>query len=409
MFGKAKKWTSPLVRALRIRRKRLERFLIVAILFLLFMPGSQAQNKELTLNGYVKDLFMLYNPEQRLPGTDKDLLTLNTVHNRLNLRWYASEKFTAVVEMRNRIMSGSMIKDFPQYQDIIDVNKDFFDLSFVPAEGNGWFVHSVIDRAYLDWTEGKWQVTLGRQRINWGINLVWNPNDVFNTFSYFDFDYEERPGTDAVSLKYYTGQTSSAELVYKVADNTDEMALAGRYRFSKWNYDFQAIGGWVGPDLILGAGWAGDIRGGGFRGEITHYFPRESDSEDATVASVSGDYTLPNSLYLHAGLLFNSHGKTGKADGLDPLFNQDLSSKYLSFARYSLFGQVSYPVTPLLQADLSGIVNPSDGSFYLGPALTYSLHTDLEFMLTGQFFFGEDGSEFGNIGQLYYGRIRWSF
>lgn len=383
----------------------------VFILLLFLTVGVQAQNKDLTLNGYVKDLFMLYEPEQSITGMDKTFLTLNTIHNRLNLRWYASEKLTAVIEMRNRILSGSLIADYPQYKDVIDTNKDYFDLSFVPLDQGSWFIHSMIDRAYVDWTSGKWQVTLGRQRINWGINLVWNPNDVFNTFSYFDFDYEERPGSDAIAGRYYTGMTSSAELVYKLGDNPNEMALAGRYRFSKWNYDFQAIGGWVGPDLILGGGWAGDIKGGGFRGELTHYFPRENDSgsEEATVISVSGDYTFPSALYLHSGILYSSHGTTGKAGGVDPLFNQNLSSKYLSLARYALFGQISYPFTPLLNADLSGIINPCDGSCYVGPSFSYSLQNNLELMLTSQFFFGSDGSEFGDIGQLYFARLRWSF
>jgi len=234
---------------------------------------------------------------------------------------------------------------------------------------------------------------------------------VFNSFSYFDFDYEERPGTDAVRVQYYTGMTSSAELVYKLGRHADEMALAGLYHFTRWNYDFQLMGGWVGKDMVIGGGWAGDIAGGGFRGEISHFMPREgrTDSETATVASVSGDYTFSNSLYLHASVLYNSHGKTGKAGGIDPFFNNELSSKYLSFAKYSLFGQVSYPITPLLSSNLTGIANPSDGSFYLGPAFTYSLHDNLELMLTGQLFFGDEGSEFGDIGQLLFARLKWSF
>ena len=42
-------------------------------------------------------------------------------------------------------------------------------------------------------TEG-FIATAGRQRINWGQTFVWNVNDVFNAYSYFDFDYKERPG-----------------------------------------------------------------------------------------------------------------------------------------------------------------------------------------------------------------------
>lgn len=383
---------------------------IFILLLSLSLPGM-ARERNWTLNGYVKDLFMYYQPEQQMPGMDLDKLVTNTIHNRFNFKWYTNKQLTAAIEIRNRIISGSLVKKIPDYQSIIDVDNGFFDLSFIPFEGKSWFIHSMIDRAYLDWTSGKWQIRAGRQRINWGINSVWNPNDVFNSFSYFDFDYEERPGSDVLRLQYYMGMTSSAELVYKLGEHEKEMALAGLVRFSQWDYDFQFIGGWVGEDWVIGGGWAGDIHGGGFRGEITRFIPREknSKSQKATIASISGDYTFPNSIYIHASALYNSHGKSGKAGGLDPLFSDNLSAKYLSFAKHSLFGQIAYPITPLFNGNFSGIINPGDGSFYFGPSLTYSLQNNLELMLTGQLFFGDEGSEFGDIGQLVFGRLKWSF
>ena len=94
---------------------------------------------------------------------------------------------------------------------------------------------------------------------------------------------------------------------------------------------------------------------------------------------------------------------------MNVLFNPEMSAKQLSFARYSLFGQVSKPITPLFSGSFSGIVNPSDGSFYVGPAFTYSLLNNLELMLTSQLFFGDAGTEFGDIGQIAFGRLKWSF
>jgi len=185
--------------------------------------------------------------------------------------------------------------------------------------------------------------------------------------------------------------------------------LAGMYRFAKWDYDFQFIGGQAGDDWVLGGGWSGDIRGAGFRGEITHFEPRNDQSIRATVASVSADYTFPNSWYIHGSFLYSSNGKTGKAGGMNVLFNPDMSAKQLSFARYSLFGQVSKPITPLLSGSFSGIINPSDGSFYVGPAFAYSVLNNLELMLTSQLFFGDSGTEFGDIGQIAFGRLKWSF
>ncbi len=367
------------------------------------------QERKITVAGYVKELYMLYSPENPIPGIDQDYLTTHVIHNRLNLKWYASSKLTTVVEMRNRLMFGNLVNEFPGYQSIVDVDKGFVDLSWISAQSNNWFLHSMIDRAYLDYTSGKWQLRIGRQRVNWGVNLVWNPNDIFNAFSYFDFDYEERPGTDAVRIQYYPGTTSSAELVYKPGRDHVSSALAAMYRFSKWDYDYQFMGGQSGNDWILGGGWSGDIRGAGFRGELTHFEPRNNRSTRATVASVSADYTFKNSWYIHASVLFNSAGKTGKAGGMDLLFNPDMSAKHLSFARYSLFGQVSKPITPLFSGSVSGIVNPLDGSFYFGPAITYSLLNNLELMLAGQIFLGGSGTEFGDIGQLAFGRLKWSF
>lgn len=380
------------------------------LILMMFVPlQAFVQESKVSLNGYVKELYMFYSPETPIPGFNVNNLGMNILHNRLNFKWYTSKKLTTVIEVRNRLMFGNLVKNYPDYQSTVNVDNGLVNMSWITAQGTGWFVHSMFDRAYVDYTSGKWQIRTGRQRVNWGVNLVWNPNDIFNTFSYFDFDYEERPGTDAARIQYYTGTTSSAELVYKPGRDQAHSAIAGMYKFSRWDYDFQFLGGQAGYDWIMGGGWAGDIYGAGFRGELTHFEPRNDISIRATVASVSVDYTFSNSWYIHSSFLYSSNGKTGKAGGMNVLFNPDMSAKQLSFARYSLFGQVSKPITPLLSGSFSGIVNPSDGSFYVGPTFTYSLLNNLELMLTGQLFFGDTGTEFGDIGQIAFGRLKWSF
>jgi len=382
--------------------------LLISILF--FVLNANSQLKNWSFNGYIKDLGMYYNPEIPIPGIESNYLATNIIHNRLNFKWFASNEFTFVLEARNRIFFGQMIREFPEYEQTVDIDHGYFDLSETVFSGKGIFMHSIIDRAYLDYTKGNWQIRLGRQRINWGINLVWNPNDIFNSFSYFDFDYEERPGTDAVKIQYYTSVTSSAELVYKIGRTNDETAIAGKYQFSKFNYDFQFLGGWVGKDYVIGGGWAGDIKGGGFRGEASYFIPRKNDNEsiEAFVASVSGDYSFKNSLYLHGGVLFNSHGAKGKAGGRS-FFDQNLSAKMLSLAMYNLFGQFSFPITPIFSANFSGMLNPSDGSSFFSPAFTYSLGNNLELMVNGQLFFGEEETEYGDYGKAVFVRIKWAF
>jgi len=82
---------------------------------------------------------------------------------------------------------------------------------------------------------------------------------------------------------------------------------------------------------------------------------------------------------------------------------------YLQFTISGDTETISNPITPSLSGSFSEILNPSDGSFYVGPALTYSLLNNLELMITGQLFFGDAGTEFGDIGQIVFGRLKWSF
>ena len=362
------------------------------------------QDKKWEVNGYLKDMQLFYFAEPSHNWTNQNL-----IHNRLNLKWYPSDSFIFVAEMRNRFFTGKLVKDIPNYGQFIDQDNGFWDLSTLVVDEKGAVFHAMIDRIYLDYLRGKWQIRFGRQRINWGMNLVWNPNDVFNTYSFLNFDYEERPGTDALKVQYYTSETSSLELVYQMGKEANEMAVASRFRFNQWNYDFQILGGWVEDDLIMGTGWSGDIYGGGFRGEITWLIPRNNKTKEALIASVSGDYTFLNSLMLNAGFLYNSAGTN------DPILQRGLfatneaSPRGLSRGKYAVFSQVSYPVTSLFTSSLSAIVNPWDGSFVLNPSLAYSLMTDLDLLLVGQHFFGSDQTEYGDIGQAVFLRLKWSF
>jgi hypothetical protein len=55
------------------------------------------------------------------------------------------------------------------------------------------------------------------------------------------------------------------------------------------------------------------------------------------------------------------------------------------------------------------MLNPSDGSSFLGPSFTYSLGNNLELLVTGQLFFGDEGTEYGELGKAVYGRFKWAF
>ncbi len=364
------------------------------------------KNSHWTINGYLKDL-----QTTEFTDVNKQWTLENLVHNRVDVRWYHDSAWKFHLGIRNRFFYGDPIAIAIEDEILKNRNDDYFNLSKTIVKGPSYLLHSNIDRASIDYTRGKWQFTVGRQRINWGLNLVWNPNDIFNAYSYFDFDYEERPGTDAVRVQYYLNSTSSAEIAFKPGRSANEMIAAGLYRFTKGSYDIQALAGIVKTDYVLGGGWSGVLGQAGFNGEISAFVPKKNFSVSNTVISASAgiNYTFPNSLYLHAAYLLNSSGLL-KGDSLSPdFFLNNVSAKSLSPARHSLFAEAAYQFNPLIRGDLSAIYTPADGSFFIGPFFTFSLTNTIEMLAGGQLFFGGNQSLYGDYGRALFLRFKWSF
>lgn len=398
-------------------------FILSALLQSVFMSTMYAQDtndstaisQQLTstpkvskwaISGYLKDLQYI-----QFKNINQQWTFDNLIHNRVDVHWYPDSSWKFHIGMRNRFFYGESVSIYSQNESLLENSNAFFNLSKVIAKGQSYLLHSTLDRASIDYTHGKWQVTAGRQRINWGLNLVWNPDDIFNAYSYFDFDYEERPGTDAMRVQYYLNSTSSAELAYKPGKNSDSSIIAGLYRFNYKSYDFQFLAGKAYRDYVIGGGWSGVLGAAGFNGEITAFIPDKKTSSSNTVISASAgvNYTFNNSLYLHGAYLYNSGGVLNANASQTNLLLENVSAKSLSPAKHSLFGEVAYQFTPLIRGDIAGIVDPADGSFFTGPFFTFSLTNNVEFLAGGQLFFGKEGTLYGGYGKLIYLRLKWSF
>jgi hypothetical protein len=342
------------------------------------------------------------------------LLFQNQVHNRLNFAWYANE-FTVYAEFRTRILSGDLVNDIPGYDRLIDSNNDYFDLSANVVNTRSIIINTMADRLYVQWVKNNWEIKAGRQRINWGVNLAWNPNDLFNAYSYFDFDYEERPGSDALRISYYTGVASGVEVAAKMADEIDDFVAAGMWKINKWNYDIQFLAGLAQGDIALGTGWAGNLGNAGFKGELT-YFHKAIDTkvnssyDGIFLGALSADYSFPGSLYLNASVMYNSEGSYHPDFGLTFIGLRPGTVRDLSPYKWSSFIQAAYQISPLFYSSLALIGYPGGDSFFINPALTISLKQNLDLDLIGQLFYGDDlNGDFSAIVKAGYLRLKWSF
>jgi hypothetical protein len=376
------------------------------------MSAQDKEPKNWTLNGYLKNLqsvvFLGENPSLGVPQsfTFKD----NLIHNRLNFKWFINQRFNFKADLRTRFFWGDQVQ-FSEllgmsYAESLELANDVFDLSLEGSNSKGLAYQSMLDRLYFEYASEKWEVRLGRQRINWGINTFWNPNDIFNAFTFTDFDYAERPGSDALRARYFMSYASSIEIAAKVFDNIDEAVIAGLWKFNKSNYDFQILAGLMERDLVLGGGWAGNLKNAGFKGEFSYFYSLEDEIENSFAATFGIDYIFENSLYLNGGLLFNSNGEN--RSGAE-ILAFELSAKNLYPYKWTTYFQAIFPFTQLLNGGLAILYSPSDiHALFVNPTITYSISDNWDFDLVGQIVFDKNEGYESPI-QAFFLRTTFSF
>ena len=341
------------------------------------------------------------------------LITDNLIHNRIRFKAYLSDKITTVIEMRNRIFYGEATRLNSFLGKQLEKDNGQVDLSFVSLDRNPLVIHSILDRAYMRYSEDNWELTIGRQRINWGVNLAFNPNDLFNAYSLVDFDYQERPGVDAVRFQYYGDDMSSFEGAVQIGNSLDSSVIAGLWKFNKWKYDFQFLAANYFKDIAIGTAWAGNIKKAGFKTEVSYVQPKSKffESNGALSLSTTLDYSFKKGTYINASVLYNSSGFSQplNSSNLFQTFIGDISAKSLMPSKWTYFGQVSGAFNPALNGSLAVFYMQGINLALFMPSIVYNINDDWELMLTAQSAFGELNTKFQSMGSGIYLRTMYSF
>jgi len=390
----------------------------IALALVLAAPAfsQETADPKWQFRGYLKSLqATTFVPSGLFPlplPTDKFMSNDMLLHNRLNFKWFPSEHFTLTAEVRNRVFWGDQVRFAAllgqNYLDQVNQGSDdFFDWSAGRQNDNGYALHTTLDRFYGEFYKGNWEVRLGRQRVNWGIGTIWNPNDIFNAYNFTDFDYEERPGSDALRVKRYLGVNSSIEIAAKAARDWEDFTGAALMKFHTGTYDWQVLAGVFQNNTVLGGGWAGNLGTASFKGEATWFHPLEDSLKSSFALTLGVDYTLASQLYINGGILFNSLGAVSQ-DATE-IFAFELSARNLYPYRYSVLVQAGYPFTPLFNGALIVVYSPGGAhAMFLNPVLTYSLAQNWDLDLVGQILFQKE-EKFKSPVQAGFLRVKWSF
>lgn len=384
--------------------------LLMMIVALIAIISANAQevdsvNTEKTpsfiLKGYVKTL-----PSMNIADNDKSWS--NTLNNRLNFS-YTKPSWVASFSVRNRMLTSKSISN-PMYVSYLEKDGGFIDASWVLfSEGDVAF-HTQIDRCNLELRKGTWEATIGRQRINWGVALAFNPNDLFNSYNFFDFDYEERPGSDAIRIKKYTSELSRFEVAIAPKKDLKMSTAAMLYSFNKKSYDFQFISAYYRNRFVLGTAWAGRLGPIGFKGEISHFTDVDSlwsnRNASNTVAVLSFDYIFKNGIYTNLEILYNQP-KQSSANFFS--LTEPLSADRLFFTKYAVLLMGQKALSPLWSAGLSGMYFPDEEAWFISPNISYSVKKNIDFQLLSQIFTGGKSPILSQAGTSIYAVLKWSF
>ena len=367
----------------------------IAFLFIISIEGvSQKLNPSFSLNGYVKYL-PAYMDYSFFESENNHL-----IHNRINFRGYFGDNLSIGLELRNRVF----FNDIPSIQG----DDGLVNMSYFIVREDNFVFNSMIDRLWLKYQKDKIEISIGRQRVNWGVNTIWNNNDLFNAYNFIDFDYIERPGSDVVRFIYSGDNLSSFELVY-MPNERKGYALAGLYKLNSFGYDFQLLAANYFNDIVLGGGWAGNIKNAGFKGELSYFFDKEN-IENSLSFSSSLDYSTKNGFYFLGSYLYNSNGMN--ESNFLSLININanvLSPKNLMPSKHSYLLQVNKPISPPLNMSLNILYGKGIKLLYVSPSLSYDISSNLDAGVIVQYFYLDNFGEFKNLLKGYYLQLKYSF
>lgn len=251
----------------------------------------------------------------------------------------------------------------------------------------------VVDRLFADLEAGPARVRVGRQAVNWGSALIWNPTDPFPEVFLTDY-WAERKGLNALRVYFPLPQNSRLTMVATTGDsNFTENRYAIKASVARWAADLSAI--WIDDTIRDRLVWGLDVKGTAVIGywiEAAAFRSKGPIGEPFEQAVIGMDYSFPvkSMLYLAAQYYYDGSGQDRPA-------NYDWTA--LAAGQRTTLARHYASLTAMLSwnADLTFAVNYiynlDDATALLTPYLTVVLR-DFRVSAGANLLVGPEGGEF---------------
>ncbi len=382
-----------------IQRYSILFFIIILFIFLIpiyaFAQEEPVSYPDFTFHGYYKNLLIDYTDPTTSTNYLKDFNRLRLkMEGRFNENWSTNIHY----ELRAFPNIGFLPVQGVATQD------NYLNLNWVLSSTPDYIVMHGLDRAYVTYSTGKLDVSVGRQRIAWGTGKAWNPTDLFNPFNPLEIDKEEKTGTDAVTAIYSSSDVTRTSLVYNVRNAWASSSVAIKHQTTINDIDYSVMAGKFKEDTVYGFDFAGALQEIGMHGEAT--YTQSKNFPNYLRYVIGADRTFTNNFSIMGEYYFNG---TGSQNPLQYNYARLLSGEVTNLAQNYLMLGTNAEITPLLLWGNTFIKNLDDGSFSFSPRLTYSYAENIT-IIGGIYFFGGDkNTEYGNYPAIYYVQLGYYF
>lgn len=235
-----------------------------------------------------------------------------------------------------------------------------------------------IYRAYLKYSDEKQIVTLGKQRVPFGVGRVWNPIDIYNPLDATALDLNARKGVEAIRYEYALNELSNIDATI----SKDKYALRTKGYLNFADIALLALKDNKNHQDILGYEIQGEFLDTGIelRSEGGYFLDKENKDYEEFI--IGAEYRFENSLNILGEYKYNS------------LNNLD----YLAT-------NLSYTISTLWNCSYLGIINLDDKSTISIGKLSYSLSDESELDFGTYLYTGNKTSEYGKLNNSLFTRF----
>ncbi len=266
-----------------------------------------------------------------------------------------------------------------------------------------------LDNAYARFSLNRFALTAGKQQISLGTGYFANPTDVFNVKDVLDPTYEQ-PGHHGVRMDYLLDTRLSLMALFSPIDKDwDASGKLLRVKIGLGHFDLSILGLEMPYTLTdfytfqssqqtrrsLGGDIVGELLGLGVWAEGLYTF-LEDDNDDFYEFLVGTDYTFESGLYTMLEYHHNSQAEPHHENYDLNDWMRFFTGETKTISSDQIYGLVTYPVTDLLLMGGYAIFSISDYSAAIVPMIQYSLFENVDLLLLGNIYTGEEGTPYGS-------------